>query len=38
MVKFSMFKKKADDYGSKFEPQHIYLDFEVAVINAIEKK
>ncbi|CAM4888865.1 unnamed protein product [Rotaria socialis] len=33
---FNILKKKADEYGGKFEPQQVYLDFEVAAINALE--
>ncbi|CAM2726672.1 unnamed protein product [Rotaria socialis] len=27
---------EADEYGGKFEPQQVYLDFEAAAINALE--
>ncbi|CAF1330380.1 unnamed protein product [Rotaria magnacalcarata] len=33
---FNILKKKADKYGGKFEPQQVYLDSEVAAINALE--
>ena len=32
-----MLKKKAQEYGFTFDPQTAYLDFEICIINALEK-
>jgi hypothetical protein len=35
-IRSSRFKKKSIEYGTKFQPQRVYLDFEIGTINALE--